>query len=104
MTLEFWKAILTRSPIPASSASSTDKSFSTGTDSPVSAASSILRELASKSRKSAGTTSPASKMTISPGTSSFESTSATCLSRRTRAAGLDIDLRASIASSALPSW
>ncbi|WDT36877.1 hypothetical protein PVA38_11975 [Streptococcus pneumoniae D39] len=38
---------MTQSPMPASVARSTDKSFSTGTDSPVKAASSILRELAS---------------------------------------------------------
>ena len=96
--------MLTRSPIPASAASSTVKSFSTGTDSPVRAASSILRELASSKRRSAGTTSPASRATISPGTNSLESISAMCPSRRTRAAGLDIDLRASMASSAFPSW
>ena len=40
-------------------------SFSTGTDSPVSAASSIFNEAASISLKSAGTKSPASKTVIS---------------------------------------
>ena len=44
------------------------KSFSTGTDSPVKAASSILIVLTSNNRISAGTTSPASKITISPTT------------------------------------
>ena len=42
----------------------------TGTDSPVSAASSIFMLALSKIRPSAGTASPASRITISPGTSS----------------------------------
>lgn len=42
--------------------------FSTGTDSPVSAASSIFIEADSITRASAGTVSPASRMTMSPGT------------------------------------
>ena len=93
-----------RSPSPASAATPTVRCFSTGTDSPVRAASSIFNVFASKRRISAGTTSPASSITISPGTNSLESTSVTCPSRSARAAGLDIDLSASIASSALPSW
>ena len=44
--------------------------FSTGTDSPVSAASSIFMEALSSTRQSAGTESPASSKITSPGTSS----------------------------------
>src|SRR6516165_2931199 len=43
--------------------------LSAGTDSPVSAASSVRRFLASTSRKSAGILSPDSRVTTSPGTS-----------------------------------
>src|SRR5574344_219614 len=95
--------MLTRSPIPASSATLIDKLFSTGTDSPVRAASSIFKEATSNKRISAGTTSPASNMTISPGTNSLESISTTCPSRLTRATWLDISFKASMAASACPS-
>ena len=92
--------IFKRSPIPAS-ASTGAISFVTGTDSPVKAASSICNELALNRRKSAGTTSPASRITISPTTISLESIALTSPPRRTFALGEDIFLRESIASSAL---
>ena len=81
----------------------TINSFSTGTDSPVSAASSIFNEAISIKRKSAGTTSPASSITISPGTRSVDFTELVCPSRKTLAFGVDISRKASIASSALDS-
>ena len=96
--------MLWRSPIPAPSSEMTLMSLSTGTDSPVKAASSTLSELASIKRISAGTISPASNKTISPGTKSWGLTVMTLPSRRTRASGEAISLRASMASSALDSW
>ena len=82
----------------------TVNSFSTGTDSPVKAASSIFNELASKRRKSAGTTSPASNRTISPGTNSSLLIVTVWPLRKTLAFGVDISLSASIACSAFASW
>ena len=70
VTLLLEKAMLMRSPIPTSLPSKTTNSFSTGTDSPVNAASSIFSELTSIKRISAGTTSPASNKSMSPGTNS----------------------------------
>ena len=93
-----------RSPIPASSKVMGAMSLSTGTDSPVSAASSTFRELASSKRISAGTISPASKSTISPGTSSWDLMVSTLPFRRTLASGEAISFKASMASSALASW
>ena len=93
-----------RSPIPISVPSKMVTSFSTGTDSPVNAASSIFKLFASNKRKSAGTTSPASNKTMSPGTNSSLLTVMTCPSRRTFAFGEDISFNASMACSALASW
>ena len=80
------------------------KSFSTGTDSPVKAASSILMVFTSNNRISAGTTSPASKITISPTTISSPFTCRCSPSRKTVATGEAIFCNASIASSAFDSW
>ena len=97
--------MLLRSPIPtSSSASRVVASFSLGTDSPVKAASSICNELASIKRTSAGTTSPASRIIMSPGTNSVLLTFLMVPSRRTLALGEAIFRKASIASSALASW
>ena len=98
------KAIFKRSPIPASLPDKSMISFSTGTDSPVKAASSTFKELASTKRISAGTTSPASNKTTSPGTKSKLLTVWTCPSRLTLASGEAISFKASIASSAFASW
>ena len=56
-------------PSARSASASASACFSTGTDSPVSAASSICRLTASTSRTSAGTRSPARSRMTSPGTS-----------------------------------
>ena len=79
-------------------------SFSTGTDSPVSADSSIERLAATISRPSAGTRSPASSSTTSPGTRSSVITSTMSPSRRTRTLDTSIFSRAARALEALASW
>ncbi len=74
--------------------------LSTGTDSPVSAASSTRSGADSSRRMSAGTTLPASSSTMSPGTSPGAAISATLPSRTTRAAAAASCLSAAIARSA----
>ena len=78
--------------------------FEAGTLSPVSADSSICREVASISRPSAHTSSPAASRTTSPTTTWSASTLTSVPSRRTRAVVLSIDCRAFMALSALPCW
>lgn len=80
-------------PVPSptvafSGAAATD--FSTGTDSPVRAASSLVRFLTSTRRRSAGTRSPDSSSTTSPGTSSSAGTRRTAPARTTRASAESI--------------
>ena len=90
-----------RSPSAASAATSAFASFSAGTDSPVSADSSLLREALSIKRASAGTKSPASTRMMSPGTSLAASMVCSLPLRMTRAWGAESDLSASSAFSAL---
>ena len=78
--------------------------FVTGTDSPVSAASSTFIEASSMMRPSAGMLSPASSTTTSPGTSPALSMVTICPSRSTFDFAAVISLRAAMASSALFSW
>ena len=79
-------------------------SFSTGTLSPVRAASSAFRLALSMMRQSAGTASPASRMTMSPGTSSSLRSMTIFPSRSTLLVAAVISWRASMAFSALLSW
>ena len=95
--------MLTRSPSATSSAFNTSLSFSTGTDSPVKADSSTFKLAVLASRISAGTTSPASSKTISPGTISVLGISKIAPPRLTWALGVDISFKASIAASDLAS-
>ena len=96
------KAMPLRSP-SAASAGTAASLFSAATDSPVSTASSIRRPRALMSLRSAGTRSPASISTMSPGTISAAATLARAPSRTTLALG-EIMLRmAASALSALPS-
>ena len=95
------KTIVARSPSGASSAMTASAAFSEGTDSPVSADSSLLRLTLRISRASAGTKSPASRRMISPGTSSAASMICSAPSRSTRAWGADRPFSASSAFSAL---
>ena len=96
--------MLSRSPRDVFSGSTIAAFFSTGTDSPVKDASSALSDWLSSRRKSAGTISPASSSTRSPGTSSAAAINFCSPSRRTRAWGEVIFFKASIAFSARPSW
>ena len=103
ITVEPMTAFL-RSPRAVSGGRETEGSFSTGTDSPVMADSSALREADSSSRASAGTRSPASRRMRSPGTNSPELIRCSLPSRTTRARGADSSRRAARAFWALFSW
>ncbi|SKZ59983.1 Uncharacterised protein [Mycobacteroides abscessus subsp. abscessus] len=96
-------AIDCRSPMPAST-STARVSLLAGTDSPVSADSSIRRFVASSSRMSAGTRSPDLIDTTSPGTRFSASTSTHSPSRRARACSDSMFRMPASALSALPSW
>ena len=96
-------AMLVLSPILFCPFGSSPAALSTGTDSPVSADSSIFRFTASSSRRSAGTCLPTSRKTISPGTRSVPWISSSFPSRSTSALGLESCLRASMALRALSS-
>ena len=85
VTWVFWNTRFVRSPSAVSPAGSVVRSLATGALSPVSAASCTSRVAEVTMRPSAGTTSPASISTTSPGTSVVESTSSTSPDRRTRA-------------------
>ncbi len=88
----------------AASALSGSTCFSTGTDSPVSAASAICRSRHRTSLRSAGTLSPDWRSTTSPGTIPTESIRVFCPPRITVASVTSVLPKASIAWSALPSW
>ncbi len=103
VTTVFMKLMLPRSASGAFSAAP-PACFSTGSDSPVSAASSICSALATQSRPSAGVLSPASSTTRSPGTSSAASISCFAPSRRTRAFNASIFFSAPRLCSARCSW
>ena len=79
----------------------TSSVFSTPSDSPVKELSFTLREKFSITRPSATTRSPASRNTMSPGTTSLEGTSTFAPPRKTFAVGEDIALRLSRDFSAL---
>ena len=78
--------------------------FETGVLSPVSPASSISSVAATRTRPSAGTLSPASNPTMSPGTSSSAGISTIWPSRFTLAVMISICRSAATLSAALPSW
>ncbi len=104
VTLVFMKAMHVRSPIATSVSPSGSVVFSTATLSPVRAPSSIWSVAATITRPSAGTRSPASTRTMSPGTISVAGISTTEPSRRTLATDSSIAPRAAAAAWALPSW
>jgi hypothetical protein len=83
----FWKSMLERSPSPTSASASTLASFATGALSPVSAASCASSVAERTTRPSAGTRSPASSTTTSPGTTWDAGTSPTLPSRSTLQCG-----------------
>ncbi len=94
----------TRSPSGMSSPITGSTLFGTGVLSPVRPASSISSVATTSTRPSAGTLSPASNPTMSPGTRSSAGTSWTRPSRLTLAVMISICFRASTLSAALPSW
>ena len=94
-TIFFWSPKATFSPGMTSSV------FSTPSDSPVKELSFTLREKFSITRPSATTRSPASRNTMSPGTTSLEGTSTFAPPRKTFAVGEDTALRLSRDFSAL---
>ena len=83
---------------------SRESALSTGRDSPVSADSSARSSVPWTRRRSAGTLSPASTCTRSPGTRSSEATVRTVPPRTTLASVRTIERSASRADSALDSW
>ena len=93
-----------RSPSGTSSPGTGSTDFSTGVLSPVSAASSISSVAATIRRPSAGTLSPASKVTMSPGTTSSAGMSTRSPPRRTCAWIRSIFWSAATLSAAFPSW
>ena len=103
VTWQFMNAMSTRSP-SAASAATASTCLGVGTLSPVSADSSISRVAAVRMRASAGTRSPASMLTMSPGTSSSIGISTRSPLRRTLALTTIIPWRADALASALPSW
>ncbi len=92
VTIVLLKTILIRSPMPAFGSCIGSVPFSTGTDSPVRADSSVVRFTASISLPSAGTKSPSSIRTMSPGTSSEAGRFCGCPSLSTLACG-ELSLR-----------
>src|SRR6478752_7463578 len=93
-----------RSPSGASACVTVSGLFATGMLSPVSADSATSSVAAFSSRPSAGTTSPASIATMSPGTSCSAGTSTSSPPRRTFALMIIIFCRAATAAAAFPSW
>ena len=87
VTWVFWNTRLVRSPSATSPSGNVPESLGTGALSPVSAASCTSSVAEDTIRPSAGTTSPASSSTMSPGTSVVDSICSTCPERRTRAWG-----------------
>ena len=103
VTEVFWKRTEDRSPSAASGSVSGSLSLATGALSPVNALSATSREALVAMRPSAGTRSPASTITMSPGTSASAEISMTDPCRRTRADGVCNEDRAATLSRALSS-
>ena len=100
VTPVFMNAMLMRSPSAAAGGATKAASLPTACDSPVSADSSISTLCAASRRPSAGTRSPASSSTTSPGTIWLASISSTRPARRTRATGASMFLSAASVFSA----
>lgn len=100
----FWKSMFVRSPMLTSPAGSTAASLGTGALSPVSAASWTSTVAERRIRPSAGTRSPASSVTMSPGTTSGASIICKVPSRTTLACGTWRFDKASTLARAFSSW
>ena len=103
VTAVFWNSMLARSPTGVSASRTGAASFATGALSPVSAASWVSRVAERRMRPSAGTMSPASSWTMSPGTTSVDGIEPTAPSRTTRACGTWRFARASMLARACSS-
>ena len=103
VTFVFMKAMSSRSPSPLSS-DTVSTCLGTGRLSPVSADSSISSVAARMILPSAGTMSPASMLTTSPGTSWSMGSSLSCASRQTLVLTTIIFCRAATLAAAFPSW
>ena len=104
VTWVFWNTRFVRSPSATSPSGRVTRSLAIGALSPVSAASCTSRVAEDRIRPSAGTTSPASSSTTSPGTSLVDSSSSTWPDRRTRARGTWSLASASTLARAFSSW
>ena len=104
VTWVFWNTRLVRSPSATSPSGNVPASLGIGALSPVSAASCTSSVAEDSIRPSAGTTSPASSSTMSPGTSVVDSICSTCPERRTRACGTCSLASASTLARAFSSW
>jgi len=100
----FWNSMFVRSPMPTSADGRTAASFAMGALSPVRAASCVSSVAERTSRPSAGTMSPASRRTTSPGTRSTAGTSTSERSRTTLLCGTCIFASASTLALAFSSW
>ncbi len=103
VTFVFMNTMSVRSPSGVSGDATLSMPFETGKLSPVSAASATSSVAADNNRPSAGTRSPASIDTMSPGTSPSAAICRSSPSRRTRAFTIIIFCNAATASAALPS-
>ena len=104
VTWVFWNTRFVRSPSATSPSGNAPASLGIGALSPVSAASCTSSVAEETIRPSAGTTSPASSRTMSPGTSLVDSSSSIWPERRTRACGTCSFASASTLARALSSW
>ena len=100
----FWNSMFVRSPSAASAVSRVATPFATGALSPVRAASCVSQVAERISRPSAGTRSPASTWTMSPGTTSSAGMSTSWPSRTTRLCGTCSLESASTLARAVISW
>ena len=104
MTVLPWKHAFLRSKMPWAGSAPGAASFSTGRDSPVSAAWATKKSLAETMRMSAGTMEPAERARTSPGAISAIGTSTSLPSRRATELAWIIILSFSAASPERRSW
>ena len=104
VTAVFWNSMFVRSPSATSVPARVVADLPIGALSPVRAASCVSSVAEWMMRPSAGTMSPASTWTMSPGTTSTAGTSATEPSRTTRACGTCMLASASMLARAFSSW
>ena len=104
VTEVLWNSMLVWSPRPTSAEASGLASLAIGALSPVSAASCASRVADRTIRPSAGTMSPASTWTMSPGTTCVAAIIVTSPSRTTRACGTCRSARALTLARAVSSW